>query len=255
MVDRSRVAECAPGVFHILGAQRSAHAYLLRGSRRIALVDTGLPGTTPYLVQCLETLGIAPRDIDVVILTHEHIDHAGGASHFAGTSLIAAHRQAAAKLQLAEEFSIMNKGFDAEVKPFEADLLVEEGTVIDLGGIRLEVIHTPGHCSGSICLYEPARRLLLSADTIMAQGVVGGVLMSGNISDYIESLDRLARLRIDLLLPGHGKLSSDAERDILAGRARLVQMLEDSHTLFASLRDTGKGFADVMRSLRDLNLH
>ena len=255
MAEIARVLECAPGVFQLAGASRAAHAYLVRGTRRIALVDTGLPGTTGHLVAGLATLGLTPADIDLVVLTHEHVDHAGGAAFFAGSSLIAAHAQAASKLVLADEFSLMNKLFDEAVQPFEVDILVAEGSVIDLGGLRLDVIHTPGHCSGSICLYEPSRRLLLSADTIMANGVVGGVLVSGNISDYIASLDRLSRLKVERLLPGHGRISENAEDDIATGRARLVQMLDDSHTLFAALRDTGKGFADIMRSLRDLNVH
>lgn len=255
MADSPIVTECAPGVHRIAGASRAAHCYVLRGTRRVALVDTGLPGTTAHVVAGLAQLGLAPADVDLVALTHEHVDHSGGAPFFAGRSLIACHAHAASKLQLAEEFSLMNKVYDERVQPFEADVLLEDGSVLDLGGIRLEVIHTPGHCSGAICLYEPRHRLLLSADTIMAGGIVGGVLVSGNISDYIASLDRLSRLRIDRLLPGHGKLSSDAEGDLVAGRARLVQMLEESHALFAALRDTGKGFADIMRSLRDLNVH
>lgn len=126
--------------------------------------------------------------------------------------------------------------------------------MFDLGGLRLDVIHTPGHCSGSICLFEPTHGLLVSGDTIMANGIVGSVLMSGDVSDYIESMQRLSRLRVNTLLPGHGRISYRGHDDIELGIARLRDPLEDSHTLFGALRETGKGFDEVVRALRDLNL-
>ncbi|GMV45219.1 MAG: hypothetical protein AMXMBFR66_06170 [Pseudomonadota bacterium] len=248
-----RVHELAGGVWQFVGAQRSAHSYLFKGRRRIALVDSGLPTTTAYLEACLATLGLAPRHVDLLVLTHEHIDHAGGAPFFAAQCLVAAHAQAANKLALADDFSLMTKAFAEAARPFQVDLCCAEGTAVELGGLTLEVVHTPGHCSGSVCLYVPQRRVLVAGDTIMAGGVVGGVLLSGNTSDYIGSLERLQRLRIDALLPGHGRVSQDAQADLEAGRARLAAMLEDSHTLFAALRETDRGFGEVMRSLRDLN--
>ena len=251
--ETARVHELGPGVWQFVGARRSAHSYLFKGRRRIALVDSGLPTTTGYLEACLATLGLAPRDLDWLVLTHEHIDHAGGAAFFARQCLVAAHAQAANKLALADDFSLMTKAFAEASRPFQADLCCAEGTAIELGGLTLEVLHTPGHCSGSVCLYVPQQRLLVAGDTIMAQGVVGGVLMSGNTSDYISSLERLQRLRIDALLPGHGRVSHDAQADLEAGLARLRAMLEDSHTLFAALRETDQGFDELMRSLRDLN--
>lgn len=250
----SKVVEVSPGIYHFLGIRRCAHAYLLRGSRRTALIDTGLPSTTDHILQCLTEVGLRRDDIDLVVLSHEHVDHAGGASLFAPHCLIAAHPHAANKLHLADEFALMSRAFDVRSQPFEVDLLLVEGSTLDLGGLTLDVLHTPGHCSGSICLYERARRLLFSADTIMARGVVGGVLNSGNTSDYISSLERLQRLRIDKLLPGHGRISTDAGGDLELGLARLKGLIDDSHTLFSAIRDTEDGFEDILRSLRDLNV-
>lgn len=251
---RVRVSPLFDGIWQLIGQARAAHAYLVRGSRRTVLVDTGLPATYDSLCAGLAQLGLAPADLDLVVLTHEHIDHAGGAPQFARHCPVAAHRLAARKLALHDEFTMMNKAFATDIADFEIDLLLEDGCRIDAGGGRsLHVVHTPGHCSGSICLLDAGHRALISADTIMAGGVVGGVLGSGNVADYIASLERLALLRIDHLLPGHGRISHDAAVDIAAGLQRLHGLLDDSQALFSLLRETGRGFDDVMRSLRDLN--
>ena len=250
---RAAAHPVADGIWQIVGHQRAAHAYLVRGRRRCVLIDCGLPGSTAQIETALASIGITPAAIDLVILTHEHIDHAGGAPHWARHCPIAAHRLAARKLALHDEFTLMNKAFATELADFEIDLVLEDGCRFDLGGRTLHVLHTPGHCSGSICLLAPNERLLFAGDTIMAHGIVGGVLGSGNVSDYIASLERLALLRIDRLAPGHGKVSNDAATDIDAGLVRLRAMLDDAQALFGLMRATDRGYDDVLRSLRDLN--
>ncbi len=250
---QAHVVECFEGIWQFVGVSRAAHAYLVRGTRRTILIDTGLPTSVAYLTDCLAGLGMTPADLDLVVLTHEHIDHAGAAPMFARSCPVAAHRLAARKIALRDEFTMMNKAFAADLENFEVDLLLEDGCRIEAGGVSLHVLHTPGHCSGAICLLEPGRRVLFSADTIMASGIVGGVLGSGNVADYIATLERLAILRIDHLMPGHGRISSNADDDIAVGLKRLHGLLDDSQALFATLRETGRGFDDMMRSLRELN--
>ena len=90
--------------------------------------------------------------------------------------------------------------------------------MLELGDYRLRILHTPGHTSGSICLYEPDHRLLFTGDTVMAGGMMGGIFGSGNISDYIATLKRLATLRVDEFYPGHGRLSTDPTADMEVAR-------------------------------------
>jgi hydroxyacylglutathione hydrolase len=250
---KSKVVEVFPDIFLILGVNRSAHSYLVKGARKNLLIDSGLPNTVPHLHDCLAEIGLTPQDIDVVLLTHEHIDHAGGAPSFT-SSIVAAHPLAANKLLLKDEFTLMNDAFDEKAFHFEADLIVDEGTSFNLGNYELQVLHTPGHCSGAICVYEPTHQLLFSADTIMANGIVGGVLGSGNVSDYIHSLKRLAGLRIAHLYPGHGKMSDTPETDIAQGIERLQTLLQDTKALFGTVKNSKYGFDHIMRSLRGLNV-
>ena len=253
-MSKKSIREVAPGIYQILGYNRAAHAYVVKGRRRNVMIDSGLPSTFEITESCLAEIGLATTDIDMVLLTHEHIDHAGGAALMPGKCLVAAHRLAANKLALKDEFALMNHAFSINTDHFEVDICLEQGSVIDLGSHQLEIIHTPGHCSGAICVYEHSQRAMFSADTIMARGIVGGVLGSGNISDYINSLRRLRAWRTDLLLPGHGPNSTEAGASIDIGVDRLESLLHESRDVFNTIKNSDYGFDNVIRALRELNM-
>ncbi len=251
---RPRAKELLPNVFHLMPGGRSAHTYLFKGRHSNVLVDSGLPNSWDDTRAALAEAGLAPEDVNMVLLTHEHIDHAGGAPMFPRHTLVGAHRLAASKLSMKDEFALMNQVYELSLDDFHIDLLLAEGTMIDLGDFELHVLHTPGHCSGAVCFYEARNRVLVSGDTIMANGVIGGVLGSGNVSDYLNSLRRLEMLRIDQLLPGHGRVSTNADHDLRRGVERLEQLLNESKTLFDAVRHSQHSFDQITRSLRDLNL-
>lgn len=251
---RTPARELLPNVFQILPGDRSAHVYLLKGRHSNVLIDSGLPGNWEQTRAGLADAGFEPDDIQMVLLTHEHIDHAGGAPYFPRRTLVGAHRLAASKLALKDEFALMNQVFAVKVDDFHIDILLAEGTTIDLGDFELHVLHTPGHCSGAVCMYEARHKILFSGDTIMARGIIGGVLGSGNISDYLNSMHRLAHLRIDHLMPGHGRHSTNADEDIARGVERLELLLDESRTLFDAMRHSQHSFDQITRSLRDLNI-
>lgn len=251
---RTYARELLPNLFQILPGDRSAHVYLLKGRHSNVLIDSGLPTAWDMTCAGIAEAGLQPADIHMVLLTHEHIDHAGGAPRFPRQTLIGAHRLAASKLALKDEFALMNQVFELIADDIHTDILLAEGTVIDLGDFELHVRHTPGHCSGAVCFYEARNHLLFSGDTVMAKGIIGGVLGSGNVSDYLNSLHYLAQLRIEHLLPGHGRTSTSADSDIASGIGRLEQLLAESKTLFDAVRHSQHSFDQITRSLRDLNL-
>lgn len=252
--DRAVAREVVPNVYQLALGGRSAHSYLLKGHRSNVMIDSGLPNHWDAQVAVLESLGLKPADINLVLLTHEHIDHAGGATQFPASTLIGAHRLAASKLSLKDEFALMNQAFELSLEDFHIDLLLTEGTEIDLGDFRLRVIHTPGHCSGGVCFLETHNNLLFSGDTVMANGVIGGVLGSGNISDYLDSVRHLALLRVEKILPGHGRVSTDFSGDILRAIERLELLLDESKILFDAVRHSQDSFDQITRSLRKLNM-
>ena len=138
----------------------------------------------------------------MVILSHEHLDHIGAAYHFGGRTIIAAHRLAANKIMLRDDFSMLRKMFNEPDVPINVDIWLEEGNLIDLGNFRLNVMYTPGHTSACISLFDHDKGLLFAADTLMPGGVMGGVFGSGSISDYIQSLERLKGLEFQNIVVG-----------------------------------------------------
>jgi glyoxylase-like metal-dependent hydrolase (beta-lactamase superfamily II) len=242
----------APDVYQVRFKNRAANAYLVVGSRRTIMIDVGLSSNYPALVACLNHVGVTPDKIDMVVLSHEHLDHIGAAYHFAGRTHIVAHRLAANKIMLRDDFSMLRKMFNEPNVPIDVDIWLEEGNVIDLGNFRLDVLYTPGHTSACMTLFDAEKGLLFAADTLMPGGVMGGVFGSGSIADYIQSLEKLKGLNSKILLSGHGRLSDTPQEDVRIAIQRSHTLLSDTAQLFDAL-DARSNFEPIMQSVRDLN--
>ena len=142
-----------------------------------------------------------------MLLTHEHADHAGGAWAFPN-AMLAAHPLAAAKLRHGD-----GRATHARAAR-EPELELYDRSLVHAGGLALRVLHTPGHTSGSVCLYEEAQGLLFTGDTAFARGTLTDVFASGSRGDHVASLQRLLALPARLLLPGHGHVSEDPRGDL-----------------------------------------
>jgi hydroxyacylglutathione hydrolase len=195
------------GVARIRPPKPAAHVYVLLGQRP-ALVDAGLPGSGMAVHDGLRALGVRPNEVSLVLLTHEHADHAGGAGAFPN-ALLAAHPLAAAKLRHGDGRATHGRGAR------EPELELYDRSLVHAGGLALRVLHTPGHTSGSVCLYEESRGLLFTGDTAFARGTLTDVFESGSRGDHVASLQRLLGLPVRLLLPGHGHVSEDPRGDLL----------------------------------------
>jgi glyoxylase-like metal-dependent hydrolase (beta-lactamase superfamily II) len=102
------------------------------------------------------------------------------------------------------------------------DVFLEEGE-LEAGGHRMEVIHTPGHSPGHLCLHLPERKALIAGDLVFAQGV-GRVDFPGGDGEALKaSINRVAELDLELLLPGHGPVIKGAEN--VAKNFRLITQM------------------------------
>ncbi len=236
---KPKIIELRPCIYQIRSEVPGSHVYLIKGQVKNVLIDTGIAANYSLLEASLLELDLKPSDIHFVILTHEHFDHIGATSFFFETAVVAAHRLAANKIELQDEFVTMLKAGDKSSLPFRADVWLEQDTTIELGNYRLHTLHTPGHTSGCICLYEDKERILFTGDAVFAGGALSVIVTSGNISDYMNSLMRLSTLRVDEFYPGHGKPSYNPEEDIYRGFENARNLFEDTKILFKALTDTG----------------
>jgi glyoxylase-like metal-dependent hydrolase (beta-lactamase superfamily II) len=213
----AKVEVVDPGVLRIVLPGRAANAYLFLGTR-VALVDCGSEESQRDLLAALRQLEIKRDRISLVVLTHEHAGHAGGAAAFPD-ALLVAHSLASAKLRHGEEPLTKLRVARAP------DVELSDGGAIRIGGFSFDVLHMPGHTSGSICLYERSRALIVTGDTVLARGTLSVVTQNGSSGEHLESLERLASLRARLLLPGHGPISDDPAADIAAAAATVRSRL------------------------------
>lgn len=197
-----------PGVARIRLPKPAAHVYVLLGPLPV-LVDVGMPESGDAVRAGLNALGVPPDDVRLVLLTHEHADHAGGSWAFPG-AVLAAHPLAAAKLRHDDRRAT----HAPSVREPEVEL--DDRSLVHAGGRALRVLHTPGHTSGSVCLYDEERGLLFTGDTAFARGTLSDVFASGSRGDHVASLERLHALSTRLLLPGHGAVSEDPRGDLAA---------------------------------------
>ena len=96
------------------------------------------------------------------------------------------------------------------ISGFEPDILLQEGD-LKIGDLSFEVIQTPGHSPGSICLYWPDKKVLFTGDVVFSQGIGRTDLPGGNGEQLKESIKKISRLDAEYLLPGHGDIVSGLE--------------------------------------------
>jgi glyoxylase-like metal-dependent hydrolase (beta-lactamase superfamily II) len=182
----------------------NCNAYFIDGEKKI-LVDPGHHQLFGHVEDELSALSLSSQDIDIVIITHGHPDHMEGIKIFADTStLIAIH---ASEMDFIRE-TAPHYGEALGISNFEPDILLQEGD-LKIGDLTFQVIHTPGHSPGSICLYWTEKKALFTGDVVFSQGIGRTDLPGGSGQTLKESIKKISRLEADYLLPGHGEILSD----------------------------------------------
>lgn len=231
---KTKIEEIDQGIYLLKGEGKGSHSYLIRGSYCNVLIDSGLDHNFVKLQEKLLSLGLKIRDIDIVINTHEHLDHIGSNRYFQEYSLIAAHRFAATKITLKDHYVTLYQSGDLNDLPLRVHLWLENRSLFDLGSHILEVIHTPGHTSGSICIYEFNTKALFSGDTVFAGGTLSYIAESGSVGDYINSIMRLEARKITKIYPGHGNISKHPEGDFTQAILHARRLLEGDQNIAIS---------------------
>ena len=244
--------ELRPGLWQMRSRGKASNAYLIAGRDRTVLIDTGLPSSSDSLAEAVRATGRTLNDVELVVLTHEHTDHVGGVPHLPGRPEIAAHPMTANKIELQDAFAMVSGVIGEDVAAFEVGIHLAEGALIDVAPFHLEVVYTPGHTSSCLSLIDPVWDVLISGDTLLAGGALGGIFGSGSISDYILSLQRFERLGLNTVLPGHGRASDTGRDDAAMALTRARALLSETRELFQSM-GRNAAFDRILGSLRELN--
>jgi len=162
------------------------------GRGKATVIDAGVGNSVNPVWPQLESIGVQPDNVDKVVLTHAHHDHA------MGVYLILERANPKVYVHMKDTEYIASSLGDSLVE-------VEEGDVIETELWPLEVIWTPGHTEGGISLYAREQRILFSGDTVFPDGYYGRTDgESGSLEQLLESLRRLTELSVDVILAGHG---------------------------------------------------
>ena len=190
------------------------HCYLLLGTERAVLIDTGLGvANIKSIVDSITALPI------LVITTHVHWDHIGGHKYFRD---FAVHEKEVA--WISEKFPIslqmVEKNLTQRPCDFPSDFnfenynifqgapsfIMRDGDIIELGNRSLQVLHTPGHSPGHCCFYEKERGYLYSGDLIYS-GCLDAFYPSTNPIDFMHSVDKIRKLNIQKICPSHYEIN------------------------------------------------
>ncbi|MHC4829075.1 MAG: MBL fold metallo-hydrolase [Planctomycetota bacterium] len=168
-------------------------AYLLETrtdqGTELILIDTGY--ATRLSIEAVST-AIAGRKVAVILLTHRHPDHGGGAAALAA-------RHSAPVRASALDSDAYSVDRNLQVAP------LSDGDTVTAGDITLRVIASPGHTRGGLAFYDEARGWLYTGDTVLGEGTVVVGPPDGSLRQYMRSLEHLRSLEgLTRLLPGHG---------------------------------------------------
>lgn len=159
------------------------------GGRRSIVVDPG-----PSIESHLAAIGAAAEDVGVVLLTHHHVDHSEAAREF------------------AESVGCGVRALDPGYRLGSEGL--GDGDVVEVDGLEVHVVGTPGHTADSLSFLVPAEGAVLTGDTVLGRGTTVVAHPDGQLGAYLDSLDRLHALaaahEVRSIWPGHGPVIDDA---------------------------------------------
>jgi glyoxylase-like metal-dependent hydrolase (beta-lactamase superfamily II) len=181
-----------------------SNIFLVTGNRTV-LVDAGIGFQAEDVNASVKKL-LNGRKLDVLVLTHRHYDHVGGANaiirEFSPSEVYIGEGDAE-PLRKGDRASTLGAQFGGPLDPMNIKGL-KEGDVIDIGEHKLKVIETPGHTIGSICLFDEVTGALFTGDTVFVGGIGRYDLPTASGDQLIDSLKKLSTLKINGFYPGHG---------------------------------------------------
>jgi len=219
---------------------QAPNVFLIHDGGEGVLVDSGFGDEKSVQVR-LDFLKEHPNiKVRYILLTHHHFDHSSGAHQLRGATgaqvvlhegeekfLLDSRSEAPQDLEAGPD---ENKQIAEAIQRFRdqaaegvPDLRVSGGEKLTVGGLEVEVVHTPGHTMGSACFYIPGEKALFTGDTALGLGTVAiSPPPHGDMALYLDSLARLKTYDCALMLPGHGQNVHDVP-------SKLQELIDHRH--------------------------
>ena len=224
------------------------HVFLLDGGDELAIIDTGAGRGAERILENVKAAGFDPASVRQIVLTHAHVDHAGGAAKMRGllgSPAVLASAVCADWIRTGDEQKVSldaakKAGFypvEYVLEPCPVDAELADGDTIRVGDLALTVLDTPGHSDGhvSLLLERDGKQTLFSADAVF----YGGHILLQNIWDcrldaVIRTLRRLRELEVTALIPSHlGYSVSNGQRHIERANEALDRLLVPNQLISA----------------------
>ncbi len=172
------------------------------------LIDPGIKSRVQDLFSRMRADGVDPGKINLIISTHAHPDHFEGALSFSPTVKIALSQR---EQKYVEEMGRAGYVGQETLADYRVDFYLTNGD-LRLGRHEFQIILTPGHTPGGLSIYWPRHKVLISGDIVFMQSVGRSDFPGGDSQALKESVERLSKLSVELLVPGHGPAIQGAER-------------------------------------------
>jgi hydroxyacylglutathione hydrolase len=187
--------------------------YLVFDRDEWALIDIGYEDTLADIIDLIRDMDFPLAGCKYLIATHADVDHIQGlrkAKEIMPQAKVVGHRHAARLLAEGERIQtyaeIAAQNISIPLPPVEFDEMIDEGDALVIGGLTLQVWHTPGHAPAQLSFQ--LGNLLFSGDNIYRDGGVGNIDAhhGSDLTDFIASLTRIQQSDVEWLLPSHGPI-------------------------------------------------
>ncbi|NLA26616.1 MAG: MBL fold metallo-hydrolase, partial [Firmicutes bacterium] len=231
---------------------KATNSYIIKSSHRNLIIDTGMNRE-----ECLTAMKAVLKELEIDLaqtdffITHLHADHLGLVGELVvPSSRVFFNRPDADIVAMTDLWELLfhiagRHGFpEEELKtslalhpgnrysatgPIDFEF-VSEGDNLQYGPYTLECVHTPGHTSGHMCLYDRSRKIFFSGDHILGDitpNIAAWHDAENPLEEYLESLDKVYPMEIELLLPGHRRIVTDSKGRIRELKAHHQERLQE----------------------------
>ena len=216
--------------------------YLI-GRGDVVVLDPGPADAAHIAAIRAATLG---ENIAAILLSHTHMDHSPGAAllkALTGAPLYGCGPHVAARELGLGELNLLDASADRAYAP---DYEMRDGDVLEMAGVRLKAVHTPGHTANHLCFTLEQEGALFSGDHVMAWSTTIVAPPDGAMGDYMASLDRLRRREERIYWPGHGGPVNEPQRFV---RALLHHRRAREASILRRLREGDRRIEEIVAKI------